>query len=44
MDKNKRYSLTQQGKKELDQHLRSFFNTFCDIEEMKSQCKCQKEF
>ena len=43
IDENKRYSLTTPGKKELDQHLKSFFNTFCDIDEMRTQCQCHEE-
>ena len=43
IDENKRYSLTTQGEKELDQHLKSFFNTFCDIDEMRTQCQCHEE-
>jgi DNA-binding PadR family transcriptional regulator len=39
IDENKRYSLTKQGEKELRLHLKSFFNTFCDIEEMKMKCQ-----
>ena len=39
MDKERRYSLTSKGKKELEVHLNTFFKTFCDIEEMKSCCK-----
>ena len=38
VDENKSYSLTNSGRKELDIHLQSFFNTFCDIDEMRS-CK-----
>jgi DNA-binding PadR family transcriptional regulator len=40
IDKDKRYSLTDAGKKELETHLNSFFETFCDIDEMRSKCKC----
>jgi DNA-binding PadR family transcriptional regulator len=39
MDDDKRYSLTKRGKKELEIHLNTFFNTFCDIDEMKSRCR-----
>lgn len=39
IDENKRYSLTKRGRKELDVHLDTFFNTFCDIDEMRSCCK-----
>jgi DNA-binding PadR family transcriptional regulator len=41
IDENKRYSLTKKGKEELEIHLNTFFNTFCDIEEMRSKCKCE---
>lgn len=43
INNNKRYSLTIEGKKELDMHLKSFFNTFCDIEEMRSKCQCHSD-
>jgi len=36
VDENKSYSLTKRGRKELDIHIQSFFNTFCDIDEMKA--------
>ena len=40
VDKNKRYSLTKKGQKELEIHLNTFFETFCDIDEMRSShCK-----
>ena len=39
MDSEKRYSLTKRGKKELDNSIDHFFNTFYDIEEMRSCCK-----
>lgn len=39
MDNNKRYSLTKKGKKELEIHINTFFETFCDIDEMRSRCK-----
>lgn len=42
-DEKKRYTLTKQGEEELALHLKSFFNTFCDIEEMKTHCQCHKE-
>lgn len=35
-DEGKCYSLTKKGKKELETHLNTFFNTFCDIDEMRS--------
>lgn len=37
--KEKKYSLTKKGKDELDTHLKTFFSTFCDMDEMKSCCK-----
>ena len=37
-DKNKSYSLTKKGEKELDNALKSFFATFNDIDEMKRCC------
>ena len=42
VDKNKRYSLTNKGKKELEIHLNTFFETFCDVDEMRSQCECNR--
>jgi DNA-binding PadR family transcriptional regulator len=39
VDQNKRYSLTKRGKKELEVHIKTFFETFCDIDEMRSRCK-----
>jgi DNA-binding PadR family transcriptional regulator len=41
-DKNKRYTLTDQGKKSLESHLDSFIKTFYDIDKMKSCC-CQSK-
>ncbi len=38
IDKEKRYSLTKKGEKELETHLNMFFKTFCDVDEMKSCC------
>lgn len=38
-DTGKRYSLTEKGKKELQEALNSFLKTFPDIDEMKSCCK-----
>ena len=38
IDENKRYTLTENGKKSLDAHLDLFINTFYDIDEMKSCC------
>ena len=40
VDENKKYSLTKTGKKELEASLDTFFNTFCDIDEMRSHCHC----
>ena len=40
VDKNKKYSLTKKGKEELDMSLSTFFDTFCDIDEMRSHCQC----
>ena len=42
IDENKRYSLTEKGKKSLEAHLDSFIRTFYDIDEMKSCC-CKDE-
>ena len=42
VDKNKRYSLTKKGRKELEIHIDSFFETFCDIDEMRSCCRKRK--
>ena len=42
VDKNKKYSLTKKGKQELEMSLDTFFDTFCDIDEMRSQCQCHK--
>jgi PadR family transcriptional regulator PadR len=40
IDKDKRYSLTERGKKALEEHLDSFISTFYDIDDMKS-CSCR---
>ena len=42
VDQNKRYTLTTQGKKELENSLNHFFDTFFDIDEMRHQCQCHK--
>jgi PadR family transcriptional regulator PadR len=42
IDKDKRYTLTEEGQKSLEAHLDSFINTFYDIEDMKSCC-CQRK-
>jgi DNA-binding PadR family transcriptional regulator len=39
-NKNKRYTLTEKGKKSLEAHLDSFIKTFYDIDEMRS-CSCE---
>lgn len=39
IDEHKRYSLTKKGKDELQELLGTFFETFCDIDEMKKR-KC----
>jgi len=41
MTDEKRYSLTREGKKELQSHLITFFKTFSDIDEMKTCCSKQ---
>ena len=38
-DKKKSYHMTAKGKKELEIELKTFFATFCDVDEMKSSCK-----
>jgi DNA-binding PadR family transcriptional regulator len=40
VDENKKYSLTKLGEKELEISIKTFFETFCDLDEMKSHCKC----
>ena len=42
IDSDKRYSLTQKGKKELEKNLTIFFDTFCDVDEMRSKCRCHE--
>jgi len=42
IDDIKRYSLTKQGKDELEENLNLFFDTFCDIDEMKAHCRCHE--
>ena len=39
IDAEKRYSLSKKGRKELEIHLKTFFETFCDLDEMKACCK-----
>ena len=43
IDEGKRYSLTKQGKDELEENINSFFDTFCDIDEMKDHCRCHNK-
>lgn len=38
IDENKRYTLTEKGKKSLEAHLDAFIRTFYDIDEMKACC------
>ena len=40
VDDGKKYSLTKKGNEELEKSLNTFFDTFCDIDEMKSHCQC----
>jgi len=40
VDKNKKYSLTKKGNEELEMSLNTFFDTFCDIDEMRTHCRC----
>jgi PadR family transcriptional regulator PadR len=42
IDENKRYTLTEKGKKSLEAHLDAFIRTFYDIDEMKSCC-CEEK-
>ena len=42
VDANKKYSLTKKGKQELEMSLDKFFDTFCDIDEMRTHCKCHR--
>ena len=39
-DASKSYKLTKKGEEELDLRLERFFTTFCDIDEMRSHCRC----
>lgn len=41
VDKNKSYSLTKSGKQELQTNIDRFFETFFDVDEMRSHCKCE---
>jgi DNA-binding PadR family transcriptional regulator len=40
IDKNKRYSLTKEGQKDLENGINTFFQTFSDIDEMRTHCEC----
>jgi DNA-binding PadR family transcriptional regulator len=42
INSDKSYSLTPKGKRELKIHLNTFFDTFCDIDEMRSKCRGHK--
>ncbi len=42
IDKNKNYELTKSGKLELEKLIESFFDIFCDMDEMRSCCKSGK--
>ena len=43
IDDGKKYSLTKQGKDELEVNINLFFDTFCDIDEMKDHCRCHSK-
>ena len=43
VDKNKKYSLTKKGEDELDMSLNQFFDTFCDVDEMRKHCHCHRD-
>jgi DNA-binding PadR family transcriptional regulator len=42
VDDNKRYSLTKKGEQELNMSLNHFFDTFCDVDEMRKHCRCKE--
>jgi len=42
VDDDKRYSLTKKGEQELDMSLNQFFDTFCDVDEMRKHCHCHR--
>ena len=44
VDKEKKYSLTKLGEQELDMSLNHFFNTFCDVDEMRKKCICGRQY
>ncbi len=41
VDEEKRYSLTDAGREELDRSLDHFFSMFFDIDEMRDACPCE---
>ena len=41
VDEEKLYSLTDEGKEELDRSLDHFFSMFFDIDEMRDACPCE---
>ncbi len=41
VDEVKRYSLTKEGREELDKSLDHFFSMFFDIDEMRKACTCE---
>jgi len=41
VDKNKSYSLSKAGKQELQISIDRFFETFFDVDEMRSHCRCE---
>jgi DNA-binding PadR family transcriptional regulator len=41
VDGEKRYSLTDEGREELDRSLDHFFSMFFDIDEMREACPCE---
>jgi DNA-binding PadR family transcriptional regulator len=43
VDGEKRYSLTDEGRQELDRSLDHFFSMFFDIDEMRRVCTCARE-
>jgi DNA-binding PadR family transcriptional regulator len=42
VDEEKRYSLTDHGKEELDRSLDHFFAMFFDIDDMREACRCSE--
>jgi len=42
VDSNKSYSLTKKGEKELEISLNMFFETFSDVDEMRTHCRCHR--